>query len=384
IAISLFFTLFILVKNKRKRADSLLLLNNLAIIGLVLADAMFLRQLTPLVFFLLNIIPLYLFPLFLIFALETIQDTIHYKGRWIFLFIPALLSTAYSGLDIFIFHGYDQAQLDHLYNYPTLIYHLLFKGFPVVFIAAFIWLIRRLKNYTRKIQECFSYTEPIEVSWLISSTWIYLFITLLSLLGFIASQLQILPISSHFVCSVIGTLLFFAIFYISFNGIRQYTIAEYYGKDISSTIPPDEGGPSTRFPDKSPTAKYKTSSLSDIEQKVIFEKLIRLFEEEKVYAESKLQLSDVAEALHVSSHNLSQTINTATGKPFYDFVNGYRVRELQSLLEDPTKKEFTILSLGYESGFNSKASLNRVFRQHTGLSPSEYLMRNQQSADLSF
>jgi AraC-like DNA-binding protein len=45
---------------------------------------------------------------------------------------------------------------------------------------------------------------------------------------------------------------------------------------------------------------------------------------------------------------------------------------MQKLLTDSGQTQFTILSLGFESGFNSKASLNRVFKEQTGLSPSEY------------
>jgi AraC-like DNA-binding protein len=393
-AISAFFILFVLSKKKRKKADLLLLLINLTIIGLLLVDALFQRRLTPLVFLLLNSIPLFLLPLFLVFALETLQEHIHHHGRWILLFLPALATTAYIGSDLFIFQHYDQSRLEHLYNHPTLAYHLLCKGFPVVFILAFVWLIKRLRTYAVTIKDSYSFIDPIELSWLTNSTWVYLIITVLSLLGFIASQLQILPISSHTVCTVIGILLFFAIFYVSFHGIHQFTATEYYGDPGARAGDPgaragDQGARARSAPqndksqsnsihsDPNPAGKYKTSALSDSERKIIFEKVILLFEGKKVYLEPKLQMSDVATALNISPHNLSQTINTIFGRPFYDFVNSYRVRHLQRLLEDPLQQKFTILALGFESGFNSKASLNRVFRQETGLSPTEYLARHQ-------
>ncbi|MEO0469784.1 MAG: helix-turn-helix domain-containing protein, partial [Bacteroidota bacterium] len=65
-------------------------------------------------------------------------------------------------------------------------------------------------------------------------------------------------------------------------------------------------------------------------------------------------------------------INTIGKKAFYDFVNQYRVGHFKLLLRDPNQQHLTILALGLESGFNSKASLNRIFKQHTGLSPREY------------
>jgi AraC-like DNA-binding protein len=292
------------------------------------------------------------------------------------LFIPALVTSVYIGSDLFISHHYNQAQLEHLYNFPTLGYHLLSKGFPIVFLVAFVWLIKKLNVYSANIKDRYSFIDPIELTWLTKSAWIYIFITILSLGGVLIAQLQILPVSSHAVCSIVGIFLFFAIFYVSFHGIQQYTITDYYGEKATSSNILIKHATSDIL-DTSTPVKYKTSTLSDSEQQLIFEKIVQLFEENKLYQEPKLQLSDVADALNVSTHSLSQTINATTGKPFYDFVNSYRVRHLQKLLEDPSQQKFTILSMGYESGFNSKASLNRVFRQETGLSPSEYLERHQ-------
>jgi YesN/AraC family two-component response regulator len=159
------------------------------------------------------------------------------------------------------------------------------------------------------------------------------------------------------------------IFYLSYHGIRQYSITEYYTnwqlepvKEIHVETDSKE--------------KYKASSLTGGEQESIYRELLKLFEDKAVYCEPKLQLQDVASALKVTPHALSQTINTLAAKPFYDFVNEYRVKNLQKLLQDPSKKRFTILALGMDSGFNSKASLNRVFREHIGLSPSEYQKRH--------
>ena len=42
------------------------------------------------------------------------------------------------------------------------------------------------------------------------------------------------------------------------------------------------------------------------------------------------------------------------------------------LISDPDNNKFTILALGLDSGFNSKATLNRIFKKQTGYSPMEY------------
>jgi AraC-like DNA-binding protein len=57
---------------------------------------------------------------------------------------------------------------------------------------------------------------------------------------------------------------------------------------------------------------------------------------------------------------------------FFDLVNGYRVREVQQRLEDEESRQFTILAIAFDAGFNSKTSFNTIFKKHTGMTPSEY------------
>ena len=53
-------------------------------------------------------------------------------------------------------------------------------------------------------------------------------------------------------------------------------------------------------------------------------------------------------------------------------MNGYRIEEAKKLLLDPKNKNFTILSVGFEAGFNSKTTFNTVFKKFTGLTPTEF------------
>ena len=68
-------------------------------------------------------------------------------------------------------------------------------------------------------------------------------------------------------------------------------------------------------------------------------------------------------------------------KNFYDLINGYRVDEAKRLLVNPENKNYTILSVGFEAGFNSKTTFNTVFKKFTGLTPTDF--REQQKAFLS-
>jgi AraC-like DNA-binding protein len=371
IAVSLFFIFFILSKKNHKRADYLLILINLLMISFLALDIAVRTYLSSALFFLQTIAPYLLFPVYIVFAIDTVQENQNNR-RWILLFIPVLISAFFLIIDLFVIHTYDTAALQKLYEEPPISYHILYKGNQILFLVALIWLIKKLRQYARHIKEQFSFIDPIQLSWLTRTSWAYFAITIVSILIFIISNLQLLPIDINSAYSIVSLGVVVAVFYVSFHGISQYTIAEYYGKNANEAIPFDEPGQtSVELPEK-----YKTSSLTSAEQETIYQNLLQLFENRKLFLETKLQLQEVADALNVTTHNLSQTINSITGATFYDFVNGYRVKHLQKLLADSANKKFTILALGIDSGFNSKASLNRIFKAQTGLSPKEYQLRN--------
>jgi AraC-like DNA-binding protein len=102
------------------------------------------------------------------------------------------------------------------------------------------------------------------------------------------------------------------------------------------------------------------------------ERMFTLFEEKKLYLEPRLSLTELAQSLNTTTHKLSEVINGKPGRTFYDIVNDYRVQHLRNLLSDSKQNHLTILALGLESGFNSKASMNRIFKNITGVTPNQY------------
>jgi AraC-like DNA-binding protein len=368
IAVSAFFVTFILSKKSHTWADLWLIVINLIMIGFLGLVMLANQKFTTTIFFLQAQLPFYLFPTYLLFALEKLQKK--RRWTWLLLFTSAVAGSICIAADLYFFHDYNSPALLHqVYNDPPFYYHIIYKGNQVFFVAALVMLIKQLKLYKSEINNNFSFTDPIDLHWLTNSSWMYLILTLTSLITFLLSNFKILPTDAQASFAIVSVCMALVIFYLSFQGIRQYSISEYYGKQSAGLL---EERSTPRISTVDSPDKYKSSSLTKSEEQIIYDDLLRLFESDSVYRESKLQLLDVAEMLKVSHHSLSQTINTLAGKPFSDFVNSYRVKYLQKLLEDPNQKRFTILALGLESGFNSKASLNRVFKEQTGFSPSEY------------
>jgi AraC-like DNA-binding protein len=101
-------------------------------------------------------------------------------------------------------------------------------------------------------------------------------------------------------------------------------------------------------------------------------KVTAYMDEQKPYANSKLNLVELAHHLELPPYLLSKIINNGFGKNFFDFVNGYRVEEFKRRVEDPQFRNYTLLSIAFDVGFNSKTAFNRSFKKITNQTPSSY------------
>ncbi len=92
----------------------------------------------------------------------------------------------------------------------------------------------------------------------------------------------------------------------------------------------------------------------------------------RLYEDAELTLTTLAIKLNIHPHDLSRVINVGLEKNFSDLINEFRVREVARKMHDPAYDKFTLLHIGYESGFNSQRTFNRVFKEMTGKTPVEY------------
>ncbi len=93
---------------------------------------------------------------------------------------------------------------------------------------------------------------------------------------------------------------------------------------------------------------------------------------EKIYLNSDIRIQDIAISLNLPVHVLSHIINANLNQNFYDFVNTYRIDEAKFRLQNEKYKSLTIVAIAFDCGFNSKATFNRLFKQYTGLTPSQF------------
>ncbi|MDY8137078.1 AraC family transcriptional regulator [Aquimarina sp. 2201CG5-10] len=107
-----------------------------------------------------------------------------------------------------------------------------------------------------------------------------------------------------------------------------------------------------------------------------YKKLVSLMTKKKLYKNADISLDIIAERLGISPGYLSQVINKVTYKNFSEYINDYRIEEVKRMLLDSEFSRYTILSIGYEAGFNSKSVFYTVFKKQTGLTPKQFKDQN--------
>lgn len=114
---------------------------------------------------------------------------------------------------------------------------------------------------------------------------------------------------------------------------------------------------------------FTTGSIGDEE---IGNRLQSLFEEKEIHLNPDLTLQELAEEVGVNKTVLSEYLTIKKGSSFNDLLNHYRVQTFKNNLNQPEFAHLDIIGIAYASGFGSKATFYRAFKQLEGMTPSAY------------
>lgn len=356
------FMIFILGKKPKLRPDYLLMLILMLYMAYLGSNIWIKADVGLWSFLYQTVTAASLFFPFVVYALLLIQKDHQFNRSWWWFASFDLVYLIFVATDLFVLDRLEYSSVYDLYTDPPPSYMVFYKSHGIYKIAVLVWLLRKLNSYQNQIEDYYSNLDSVSLKWLKAFVWVYIGENAVSTIIFIPYNLgYIKDIETPFL--VTNSVFVLSLFYLIYHGIKQYTLANF--SDERS------GQFETRGKQHS-KEKYQTSSFSEEEMKKLFGKIKSLFSEEKIYHDPELKIQHLAKHLGVTSHNISQTINQLAKKTFFEFVNSYRVAYFKWLLSDPEKKKFTILALGMESGFNSKASLNRIFKKQIGITPREY------------
>lgn len=122
------------------------------------------------------------------------------------------------------------------------------------------------------------------------------------------------------------------------------------------------------------SAVIESNNKVDTEEMKIFkEKLLNFLEKEMPYLNPQLSLSSLADDIGLHPNQLSLLINEMLGKNFNELINSYRLESFKERALNPANSHLTLLSIAYESGFNSKTVFNAFFKKVEGITPSAWV-----------
>jgi len=225
-----------------------------------------------------------------------------------------------------------------------------------------------LRRHRRLVENSYSNTEHVNLRWLLLLTVSTFGIWLL------ATTLKVAEVQTGVRDSHISLAMAVLVYAIGYMGLRQpevfrYETAEYPIPKLANAVspsptPPDE--PAT------PEPRYERSGLGDAEAQQLKKKLLSVMETRRPWLDSELTLADLATSLDTTPHKLSEVLNSEIGQTFYDFVNGYRVREVQRRIKAGEARALKMLALAMDAGFASKSTFNEAFKKHTSQTPSGF------------
>lgn len=224
----------------------------------------------------------------------------------------------------------------------------LFYTGSVVYTAIFclivvLFIISKVGNYNRYMRENYSYTERVNVRWLINS----MIILALCLLLWLYTCTNI----SH-----LGDLVYYTSSTILWAVVLYYSLRQEWIPALSEN---------DAAPEAEALEPLRNGS-SPMSQKL--EEYIR---EKELFLNAKLSLNDLATEMGTNRSYLSNCLNNELGVTFYDYINSFRLERAKALLGDATF-EGSIEETALLSGFNSVSTFRRSFQKKYGCTPSQY------------
>ena len=105
----------------------------------------------------------------------------------------------------------------------------------------------------------------------------------------------------------------------------------------------------------------------------LMQRICELMEQQQLYLNSNLKLKDLATMLATNRSVISSCINGQRGCSFSQFVAEYRVGYAQELMRCRTDMKMS--EVWMESGFSNESSFFRTFKNHTGVTPTEWKLK---------
>lgn len=105
---------------------------------------------------------------------------------------------------------------------------------------------------------------------------------------------------------------------------------------------------------------------------LILAQLTKAMETDCLYLKAYLDLEMLSQHVNIAPKTISTVLNSYLDQSFTQWLNSYRVAAFKQRLMQANDAHLTLVGIAFECGFNSQASFQRIFKQATGMVPSQY------------
>ncbi|WP_306013040.1 MULTISPECIES: helix-turn-helix domain-containing protein [unclassified Allomuricauda] len=224
--------------------------------------------------------------------------------------------------------------------------------FPISLVGYTVLALIYLKG---KDYKKYFWSEDIK-KWLLRFSTGMLFIALIEFIFSIMEYNTSPTFLSSFPFYLVHTFALSAfVFWISINGFKQY-----YPLHIFTSKP-----------------NQKPLAIDENELAELLKRLELLMTNDKLFLNPDLNLELLSKYLEISEKHCSLILSKGIEMNFNQYVNNFRIAAFKERVKEGQSKTFTLTSIAYECGFNSKSTFNRVFKSTCGVSPSEFVKMTQ-------
>lgn len=120
------------------------------------------------------------------------------------------------------------------------------------------------------------------------------------------------------------------------------------------------------------TSKYNNSGLSEDSQIDIAEKLESYLMQSAPFLDPHYSLDLLSEDIGIPKAQISQTLSIHFKKNFFEWMNEKRALKAKETIDLDSEEKLSVKEVMYNSGFNSKSTFLKHFKNLTGHTPTEY------------
>ncbi len=235
----------------------------------------------------------------------------------------------------------------------------------MIYISIYIvFSLRIYLRYKKAIFDQISYADSVILNWLrnfLIALLIIVFLRIIFTLSFPENDQYGYKFWYYFILGAVGL-------YVGVSGYIHSVKMEFLKVDlITSAVPEIQN---VRL-----SENIEEENVQALER--LYERCKFIVQNEKLFQNNELSLSTLAGKLGVNSVILSKAINQCSDSNFNDFINAYRVDAVIKNLNSKNLATKTLLGLAYDQGFNSKSTFIRAFKKRTGITPTDFIKKNQ-------